>query len=69
MTSNLELKSFLLQIIQDIDQEQLTPQQQLLLFQYFCKSQSLHLSKTPSRDIWDYLSLGIFLLESDLLQN
>ncbi len=65
MSSNQVFSSFLKHILSQLDSNSLSTEQQLLLSQYYCKSLVLN---NPSikieRDLWDYLSLGILLLES-----
>ena len=59
------IKPFLQDLICQIDDCQLTPPQELLLTQYYLKQKQLSENIPLEHDIWDYLSLGIFLLQSE----
>ncbi len=59
------IQPFLQELIRQIDDCELTPAQELLLTQYYLKQKQLSENIPVEDDIWDYLSLGIFLLQSE----
>jgi len=56
---------FLQTLINKIEMNELPSDQEMLLTQYYLKQDVIEKNGKLERDIWDYLSLGIYLLESD----